>query len=287
MALFDKKLSERSPRPKSPRPAVNTYYRSESKAADSPFVKKPPKRPARKFVLGFLDVLVLAALLVILFYALALKPDPAIEANDFSYHSKAAYSAAASAQFSRFKNHNKVTFDESAVVKSLQTKFPEITAVQVELPFFSEQPVLRLTIAKPDFVLDSPESSLVVDSAGVAVAPVADVNVKGLPVINDNSGYIAKAGSQALSSDSASFINTLIAQCKHAKVPIASLTLPAAPQELQLRTKDSAYYVKFYLGGNVMQETGQYLAARAHFTQTHQPPAEYLDVRVPGKIFYK
>lgn len=287
MALFNKKQSGRLPRPKSGRPAVNTYYRSEPKPADSPFVKKTPKHPARKFFLGFLDAIVLAGLLAVFFYALALKPDPTIEANDFSYHSRAVYSAAASAQFSRFKNRNKITFDETAVAKSLRTKFPEITAIQVELPFFSEQPVLHLAISKPDFVLNSPDSSLVVDSEGVAVAPVTDVSVKGLPVINDSSGYVAKAGSQVLSSDSAAFINTLIAQCRHAKVPISSLTLPAAPQELQLRTKDAAYYVKFYLGGDPMQETGQYLAARAHFIQTHQPPSEYLDVRVPGKIFYK
>ncbi|MGH7156635.1 MAG: hypothetical protein ACREGG_00760, partial [Candidatus Saccharimonadales bacterium] len=87
--------------------------------------------------------------------------------------------------------------------------------------------------------------------------------------------------------DSVGFINTVIAECKHSKVPISSLVLPTTPQELDLHTADQPYYVKFYLGGDVLNEAGQFLAARNHFAQTKQSPSQYLDVRVQGKIFYK
>jgi hypothetical protein len=63
--------------------------------------------------------------------------------------------------------------------------------------------------------------------------------------------------------------------------------LPPKAQELDLRASDQSYYVKFYLGGDAMIQTGQYLAARQKFAQTKQQPGEYLDVRVSGKIFYK
>jgi cell division septal protein FtsQ len=59
------------------------------------------------------------------------------------------------------------------------------------------------------------------------------------------------------------------------------------PQKLDLRAKDQPYFVKFYLGGDPLAQIGQYLAARHHFNEAGQQPAEYLDVRVPGKVFFK
>jgi hypothetical protein len=70
-------------------------------------------------------------------------------------------------------------------------------------------------------------------------------------------------------------------------VSIKSLTLPKSVQELDLHTSDRTYFVKFYLGGDALQQTGQFLAARHQFDITNSQPAEYLDVRVAGKIFYK
>ncbi len=287
MAAFSKKNPSRAPQTRSQRTPINTYYRSKEKSSNSPFVKKPAKKPVRKFILVFLDLIILAILVLGLLYSLALKASPVVEANDFSYHTKATYAAAGRVQFGRFQNRNKLTFNETSVIKALQSRFPEISAAQVELPFFSEQPVLHLTVAEPSFILSSSKSSLIVDSAGVAVGPAASFPIKGLPYVIDDSGYIAKAGSQVMGSDAVDFINSVMNQCRRAKIPIASLVLPAQPQELQLRTKDSGYYVKFYLGGDALQETGQFLAARHHFSQIHQPPSQYLDVRVSGKIFYK
>ena len=287
MARFRKSDTGRNPQLKSGRAQVNTYYRSESRSKRSPFVKKQPKRQVRKFFFGFLDIIILGLLLLALLYSLALKDNPIIDANDFSFHPKAAYAAAGRVEFSKFKNRNKLTFDEAAVAKAMEARFPEISSVQVELPFFSEKPVLHLAISKPSFVLNSQGNTMIVDTAGTAVSPTASLKLKSLPVVSDESGFTAKAGTQVMSTDSVDFINNLLAQCRRAKVPVASLALPSSPQELLLRTKDTGYYVKFYLGGDALQETGQFLAARRHFLQIHQPPTQYLDVRVSGKIYYK
>jgi hypothetical protein len=70
-------------------------------------------------------------------------------------------------------------------------------------------------------------------------------------------------------------------------VPISALSLPAVPEEIDLRASDQPYYVKFYMGGSAVLQTGQFLAARQHFKQTGQLPAQYLDARIAGKVFYK
>jgi hypothetical protein len=63
--------------------------------------------------------------------------------------------------------------------------------------------------------------------------------------------------------------------------------LPPSAQEIDLYTSDKSYLTKFYLGGDVLQQSGQFLAARNHFKEIGEDPATYLDVRVQGKIFSK
>jgi hypothetical protein len=147
---------------------------------------------------------------------------------------------------------------------------------------------VHLNIAAPSFFLISGGRIYVVDAAGYVVAGASSLpNVKNLTQVTDQSGFKVALGQPAMSSANVTFINTLLAELKYANVSISSLTLPLQAQELDLRTTDHGYYIKFFLGGDVLQETGQFLATRHNFATTNTQPSEYLDVRVPGKIYYK
>jgi hypothetical protein len=266
-----------------------TYYRSKNQAETaSPFKKKPAQRSSRKIVFGVVDLILIVLLLAGLVYSLMLTPHPKLNVSDLSYHSAESYQTAITPLFSSISNSNKITFDENSVIKKIQTQFPEVQSVRVELPFFSQKPTLWLTVSKPAFKLSSSGSAYVVDSAGLAVARAQDLpKLKSLVSLNDQSGFPVRLGSQVLASEAVDFINAVIAQSEHAKVPISSLSLPTAAQELDLRTTDAPYYVKFYLGGDALTQSGQFLAARQKFAHIGPSPSEYLDVRVSGKIFYK
>lgn len=270
---------------------VTKYYRSGgSGAADSPF--KPARRRKVKvwrYLVGFIDLCLIGALLVGLFYSLIVSPNAQVEASSLVYRPLGAYSQAAAAHLGTLKNRNKITLDERSVIAALQKQFPEISSAHVELPLFSQTPKLHLDIAGPSFFLSSNSLLYVVDSDGVAVAKTGDLpGIKNLAVVNDQSGFQAAAGQQVLSASNVNFINALLAQLKKAEVPLQSLSLPALAQELDLRTTDQPYFTKFYLGGgDVLVQSGQYLAARHQFSISGNQPGEYLDVRVPGKIFYK
>jgi hypothetical protein len=223
-----------------------------------------------------------------LVYSLLISPNPTVKANNLTFHSLAEYKTAAAAQLAHFDNRNKITFDESGLTTALKKQFPEISSVQVELPLFSEHPSIFLTIDRANFFLESQGIRYVIDSSGKAITKAANLPAVGnLPIINDTSGFAITPGRQVLSSSGVAFISTVIAQCRQANIKIASLTLPAVPQELDLKAKDRSYFVKFFLGGDVMSQAGQYLASRHHFDETNQQPSQYLDVRVDGKVFYK
>jgi cell division septal protein FtsQ len=268
------------------------YYRSGSISdKSSPFESKktkPSKKVRRKLLFSVADTLLLLAVLFGIGYSLVVRPDPQISASSAVYHPASVYRRAIVKQFQILKNRNKISLDDNGIVKSLQSQFPEIASASVELPLFSEVPIVHLSIATPSFYLSSGGNLYVIDSQGYVVDKSVNLPaIKSLLTLSDQSGFAITVGQAAMSSADVSFINTLAAQAKHANASISSMTLPALAQELDLRTSDRGYYVKFFLGGDVLQQTGQFLAARHNFDQTGNQPAQYLDVRVPGKIYYK
>ena len=268
---------------------MNYYRRGPAESGASPFARKSAKTSrARKYFVRSLDIVILIILLVGAVYSLLIKPTPKVQINNLAYHPAVVYQTAAAKDFSALKNRNKVTFNEESLSVSLRKQFPEISSVSVELPIFSETPVVRLNIAKPSFFLASGNLDYIVDSQGVATSAIPKLTRSAsLVTLTDQSGFAAHIGGQVLSAQSVSFINNLLAQTTYANVPVKSLVLPPQALELDLRTTDQSYYVKFYLGGDPLLQAGQFLAARHNFSQSGQQPSQYLDVRVPGRIFYK
>jgi hypothetical protein len=129
MALFKSK-TKNQPRQARNQPVqrstVNTYYRGDSHSPASPFAKQQPKRQVRKYVFGLLDIILLAAAVLGILYALALNDQPNIAASSSAYHDSSVYRIAAAEQLNHLKNRNKITFDQQGLAQQLQHRFPEI-----------------------------------------------------------------------------------------------------------------------------------------------------------------
>jgi cell division septal protein FtsQ len=268
------------------------YYRSgPPQAAASPFIKRTSKKTGRrrKFFVRSLDLALIIVFLIGLIYSLLLQSTPSLSLNSTAYHPLSDYQAVANASMRSLKDRNKITFDQASVSATLRKEFPEIADVAVVLPVFSETAQVTVSVATPSFLLSSSGQTFVIDSLGVAIgiSPTELPQFKSLTTLVDHSGFGAVASQQVLSAQTVNFIDNLLAQLNYGAVPVKSLVLPAAADELDLYTTDHAYYTKFYLGGNALLEAGQYLAARHNFASSGTQPGQYLDVRVPGKIFYK
>ena len=291
--MLNFKKREAKPNSKISRRSALNYYRSNQPGTSSPF-QRSVKTKKRRLFSRFIDWLVILILLAGLVYSLALKPSPIVVLNSADYRSADKYQQTAAKVLTSFKNRNKLTFDNQALEAELKRQFPEIDSVSINLPLFGQQPTIDLQIAEPALLLKGEEGTFgataryIVDSKGTIVGPQADFpSIKDLTLVADDTGFAASSGQSVLSPSDISFISTLIVQAKKSKVPIASLTLPKKAQELDLRTTDRKYYVKFYLGGDGLTQIGQFLAARRSFDSTKKQPNQYLDVRVTGKVFYK
>ncbi len=208
--------------------------------------------------------------------------------NSNAYHPGAVYETAANNAFKTLRNRTKLSLDEHGITTTLKKQFPEIDTIKIEVPLVSQIPTLRISIAAPTFNFSSDNNLYVVGSNGVVAGLSSQLaGASKLPSVIDQSGFGAAPGKQVMGTEVIAFINTVLAQCQHAGVKVQSLTLPAAAQELDLRAENQPYFVKFYLGGDVLLQAGQYLAAKHKFDAENSQPQQYLDVRVIGKVFYK
>ncbi|HEY5550062.1 MAG TPA: hypothetical protein VIK37_02595 [Candidatus Saccharimonadales bacterium] len=270
-----------------------SYYRSGPPPAKSPFQRssQPNRRGFLSKTLDWLVIIIIAAGLI---YSLLLRPDPIMAVSSLAYRSTDTYIQVTVKALADLKNRNKLTFDEAGLEANLKRKFPEISSVSVDLPLFGLKPTIHINVAQPSLILRGAEGTFgaaeqfVIDSKGAVVGLKSSLlSVKELPTVTDETGFRASIGRSVLSQGDVNFILTLVAQANKAKVPVASLSLPRLAQQVDLRTTDRNYFIKFYLGGDALIQSGQFLAARRQFDQSNKQPQQYLDVRVAGKIYYK
>jgi hypothetical protein len=268
---------------------ASTYYRGGGRPpADSPFKVAEETKASGGHWLRTADIILILILLFGLGWSLILQPHARVVASDTSYHSVINYQDSANHYLQGLRDKTKITFDQNKLAAGLKRDYPEIDAVSVELPIFSAKPTIRLAIAVPSFFLQAAAHQYLIDANGRVVALKSQYPaIKNLPLVIDQSGYMVEPGQLVLGRPSVDFIKTVVAQVEANHLKIKSLTLPATPEELDLRTQDQPYFVKFYLGGDANLQAGQFLAARANFAKKHTQPSSYLDVRVSGKVFYE
>lgn len=267
------------------------YYRSGAgrTPASSPF-RESAKRTGRlnDLITRTMDISLLALVVIALVYSLLLSSNPVIQASSTAYNSTQNYHDSARRFLKEFKNRNKVTFDEKSVVDGLMQDYPEIDSASVELPVFSERPVVHIHVSPPSFVLSANGQNYLIDAAGKSIGFAANFKVSSkLPKIADQTSYSLTGGKVVLGAPEVAFVESLLAQSARSGISFNTLILPPKAEELDAYPKAEPYFVKFNLAGDAATQIGQFLAAKHSFDASGQQPSTYLDVRVSGKVFYK
>jgi hypothetical protein len=293
-------------------PAAFSYYSQRSQnvigqqrrsqtVQDAERERRPKK--SLKVVLSFFGqrfglVIVTIAALACLFNLLRLVPNVKVESlntpvTSYLLHDQVTYKTAADSYLhSSIFNNNKITINGTAVAERLQQDFPELASVNVALPLVGHRPVVYLRTSEPTLILiTTTGQSFVIDESGKALtttARVHNLDALHLPVVHDESGLKLQQGDTVLSSTAATFVSDVIAQLAAKKIDVASLRLPAGTSELDIYPAGVSYFVKFNLQhDSAAQQTGTYLAVSEKLQGQGVMPAQYIDVRVDGRAYYK
>jgi hypothetical protein len=201
------------------------------------------------------------------------------------------YEQAARQEFERsLFNRSKLTIDTDKIADSIRAKFPELGDVVVTVPLISRRPIITVQPSRPALILSGQGGTFVIDTAGRPVLKATSLisSVKeSLPVVSDDSGSTIELGQQLLTTDLVDFIGKVDAYLKTEEVIVENYSLPALANELHVRVQGQGYYVKFNTEADVRVQVGTYLALNEKFKTEGITPAEYVDVRIEERAYYK
>lgn len=259
--------------------------------------KTRPKLPAGLARIGSRHILSVILILIVFLLSVGLDTHPKIvilgdASNRFALQDSSVYQQSAHTLLGRsFANNNKLTINTAAVAEDLQKQFPEVHAVSVSLPFIGRKPTVYIQPAVPQAVLSSPSGQFILDSNGRALAPYTSSTDlpadRMVPIVNDQSGLTFKKGDVALSSKSVAFIAEIAGQLQAKDVKAETWTLPAAASQLNVKVSGVPYSIKFNLQGNAKEQAGTFFAVKKRLDNERTVPADYIDVRVSGRAYYK
>ncbi len=267
----------------------NNLGRSEAKEEvvrrQNPNAKSRLKRALRLVIFLAIAAVVVSNLL------LTSNPKIVLVGATSTFRDASAYQAAAAQAFADSKfNSNKVTVNAGGIRQSLMQTFPELADVSVSLPLFGRQPVVYLQPSTSRLIVQTSSGAFILDDTGKAVASGSMVDTlrqAGLPEVHDETQLDIQLGTSVLPSTTVAFITEVVYQLKARGVVVDSLKLPNTPSELHLRIKDVGYYVKFNTRGDARVEVGSFLALKKYLESQNKIPAEYIDVRVESRAYYK
>ena len=187
-------------------------------------------------------------------------------------------------------NRNKTTLRSKDVAQALLKEFPEIGSVNVSSTLFSNRPNVILSPVEPALLLATDNGVFVVDRTGTAIvnaANVKDLDKLNLTRVDDQASGPVKPRDQVLTSSEVAFVKTVVAELTAKGQTISKATLLTGAAELDIQLAGQPYIVKFNLHSpTARQQTGTFLAVQSSLNEKHITPA-YIDVRVPGRAYYK
>lgn len=247
--------------------------------------------PAQRLrMLALLIFLVVAAL-----YMTTLSPSAQIEPlneNTAALHNTSAYKNTADELLSEsIMSKSKATIDGKKISAQLKAKYPELTTVTLGVPLLSRHPVLYIEISQPALVLSASTGSFIVGTSGTILASstqIASSVRDALPVVSDQSGLPLDLHTRVLASDDVGFMQIVAAQLKAKSYDVSGMTLPKATGELDVQIRNQPYFIKFNLQAKTPKEqVGTYMATISQLQKQKVTPAQYVDVRVDGRAYYK
>lgn len=279
---------ESPPRPKSPGKAAFSYYASRPKNSAASVWWQ------RNWVKNLPSLIALAAVTICVLYSLGLSTKPRIvlsgqtgvKLRDVKVYQQEAQSILSRSITSR----TKFTVNIDGFEKVFMNEFPEVSDVSITLPLIGRRPVVNIVTARPVMLLTARGQAYVLDRRGQVIMRAADLDStlrSQLPVVNDQSGMSVSLGQSVLPSKSISYVTTVLAQLKTKQLKTGSLILPAVPRELDVRIDGQPYFIKFDLDTNDREAVGSFLAVKQYLDENKIVPSAYVDVRVPGRAYYK
>jgi len=237
------------------------------------------------------SILTIVVLLACVVYLSTLSPQPRLLLSGGTGLGADQYEAVLQElQQESLLNRSKLLIDTRAFEQKIQERFPELGEVTVTIPLAGRRLIVTATPAQPVLVLGTKDGAYIVDKRGRAIMSAKDApsSMKdNIPVVQDRTDVDLQVGDYVLPEVSVIFIRDVHAQLVAVKFTPETFVLTGAPHELEVTLQGESYVIKFDLKGEGDLQAGTYRAVHKRLREQGIVPKQYVDVRVPGRAFYK
>lgn len=182
-----------------------------------------------------------------------------------------------------FKGVNAVVWPEGMARKRLLSKVPQISAVSFSKDLISNTLTVWITEHQTSIVWQTGGERYLVNRYGV-VYDQADVNTP-LIVVEDLKNVPVSLNQKIITPDFIEFITSFVANLpRKTDLSIERITIPETTFEVEMYTSQNWRIIL-----DTTRPPDDQLNALVRVLQEKQdnPPKEYIDLRIPNKVFYK
>jgi len=299
MGLFKRKTAstqERTSRSDAPQQRVISYYTASRRQLDN-FERTSPQaeisladRRLERMRESWFTLLVVIVSIVIMGYLSSLSTQPHVSVQGTQYRSASDYEQRVRQAFGNdIRNRLKPFLQTTQLEKAISNALPEARIVRVSSSLLGHRPEVKLITDEPVAVFSLPGSTdYILSNRGRLLLAASDAKItSNLPIIQNQTGVQGKAGEQFMRPDETTAFIRLLAQfsADNSK-PI--FTLSTTPHEVIAKESGRGnYYERFLLSETITAQYGSLRATQKKLQELGQTPAEYIDVRLVDKAYYK
>jgi hypothetical protein len=300
MRLFKKKQAksaqERTARGDVPQQRVISYYTASRRQLDN-FERTSPQaeigladRRLERMRESWFTLLVTVVGIIIIGYVSSLSTQPHVSVQGTQYRSLSDYEQRVRQAFgSDARNRLKPFLQTTQLERAISATLPEARIVQVSSSLLGHRPEVKIITDEPVAIFSQPGSiDYILSNRGrLLLAASAAKKTDNLPIIQNQTGVQGKAGEQFMRPDETTAFMRLLAQfAVDGSKPI--FTLSTTPHEIIAKESGRGnYYERFLLSETITSQYGSLRATQKKLQELGQTPAEYIDVRLVDKAYYK
>ncbi len=178
---------------------------------------------------------------------------------------------------------NLITFDDGAFVSKLQQQDPLLRAVSVRRKWFHTIEVTA-TLKQPSLGWDTGNQPYVLDRDGTVIG--SPVGALTFPMVYDGSNLPVQIGQRVVSTHFVAFVDQMVPALAGMGIGVVRLDIKDTTLDLTAQT-NKGYKLLFDTSREVPDELADLKAVQKLLAAQKRAPAEYIDLRISGKAYYK
>lgn len=248
-------------------------------------LKRPARRGSRRPKLSPLQGRVVVMILLVLVVGWGIGRMSTIDKVEVAAPSRAGeiQSAALKLTDSNWKWGNQLTFDAESFTSRLKEEDPALKDVSVKRKGLNTL-VVTATLKQPSLGWNTGNQTYVLDRDGTIIGTVT--GSPAFPVIVDGSNVPVQTGQRVVSANFVQFVQQVVPALAATGITVTRFDIKDTTLDLSAQT-NKGYKLLFDTSRGAEEEVADLRAVQRLLASQKKVPAEYIDLRIAGKAYYK